>query len=912
MDWRDIARTHLADITGDPARDEEIAEELAQHMALRFDEERRRGASDDEARAAVLEELRDSAAIRRAIVEAERQRPVAPVPPRAGSARLLVDVVADLRYGWRLARRNPGFAVVALLTIALGIGLTTSIFSVLRAVVLRPLPYPDSARLLMVWGTDRNAGTSREPVSVPDLLDFTERSRLIERFGAFGSYDANLQPPGEDPFRASALAVSDSLFELLGVAPVAGRSFRPDEYLPGRPPVVLISERLWARLFNRSSSALGASLRINDRHAAIAGVVADAADFGVLQILSSAAYARGFADRDTRTRVDVWSPMQADRRAPRGQHGLLMLGRLAPGVTSASAQEELTNLAANLERTYPDNEGRGAYVEPVGRVVLGRVRAPIALLMAGTILVLLIACGNLAILLLARGTARTGEILVRTALGAETPRMLRQFFVENFLLSGAGAVLGLGIAYGTLQAIRALAPADIPRISSVALDMPVLLMALTVSAVVAFTFGLFPLAQVRAAASGIGAAAGTGRYGTAAYHGRAHSLFVAAEVAMTVVLLISAGLFTRSLLLMYRVDPGFETMDVLKAEFQLPSSRYPIDFGRPAAPDSAFARFTHGLVERVERLPGVRGVALAAQHPLDAGFTTSFTVAGREAEGREWPELSIRPITPGYFATLRVPIARGRPFDTRDISSPTRFVIVNEAFVDRFFRDENPIGHRLRFFGSTEWTIVGVAGNERFRGVTSAAPFAAYVLLDQVPLPMLALVVRTTGDPVAVVPRLRRAVHEVDPSLAMFAVEPLADTLAGSFAQHRFVTTLLGLFAALAVVLATLGVYGVLSYAVVRRTPDIGVRIALGADTGQVLRLVLGQGAVLTASGTIAGVGLALASSRWMSSLLFEVSPTDPVTIGAVVLLVVAVAVVATWIPARRAMRIDPLASIKQ
>ncbi|HEX5110476.1 MAG TPA: ABC transporter permease, partial [Vicinamibacterales bacterium] len=861
--------------------------------------------------AAVLDELRDSVAIRRAIAEAERQRPVAPVPPRAGPGRLVTDVVADLRYGSRLARRNPGFAAVALLTIALGIGLTTSIFSVLRAVVLRPLPYPAADRLLMVWGTDRNAGTAREPVSVPDLLDFTARSRRMQRFGAFGSYDANVQPSGEDPFRVSALAVSDLLLELLGVAPVAGRSFHPDEYHPGRPPVVLISERLWARVFNRSTSALGASLRMNDRQVAIAGVVADNADFGVLQILSSAAYARGFADRDTRTRVDVWSPMQADRRAPRGQHGLLMLGRLAPGATSTSAQEELTNIAADLERTYPDNDGRGAYVEPIGQVVLGRVRAPLALLMGGTILVLLIACGNLAILLLARGTARTGEIVVRTALGAETPRMLRQFFVENILLSGAGAIVGLAMAYGTLQAIRVLAPADIPRIANVGLDVPVLLVALTTSVVVAFTFGLFPLAQVRAAASGFGAAA-TGRHGTAAHHGRAHSLFVAAEVAMTVVLLISAGLLARSLWLMYRVDPGFETMEVLKAEFQLPSSRYRIDFGRPAAPDSTFARFTHGLVERVERLPGVRGAALAAQHPLDAGFTTSFTVAGREAEGREWPELAVRPITPGYFATLGVPIARGRPFDARDLSSPARSVIVNEAFVDRFFRDDDPIGHRLRFFGSTEWTIVGIVGNERFRGVTTAAPSAAYVLLDHVPLPMLALVVRTTGDPVALVPGVRSAAREVDPALALFAVEPLADTLAGSLAQHRFVTTLLGLFAALAVVLATLGVYGVLSYAVVRRTPDIGVRIALGADTRQVLRLVLGQGAVLTISGTIAGVGLALASSRWMSSLLFEVSPTDPVTIGAVVLLVGAVAVVATWVPARRATRIDPMASIKQ
>lgn len=822
----------------------------------------------------------------------------------------LDEIGRDVHCGLRQIRRDPAFSAIVIATLALAIGLTCSMFGVLQAVVLRPLPFPATKRLMMVWQTDRNAGTSREPASIPDLLDFTERSQHIERFGAVSASDATLQVAAADPVHVAALTVSSSVFGLLGVEPVAGRSFDPREYRPGEGQVVLISERLWTRLFRREPSAIGASLRVNERPAVIVGVVADAADFGVQQVLSSAAYARGFADRDARTRVDVWLPLRAGRGAPRGFHGVLMIGRLAPGATRASAQAELARVAADLERMYPENSARGVFLEPIEDVVLGPVWTPIALLTAGVILVLLTACVNLAILLLARGTTRTNEIAVRMALGAERRRMLRQLFIENVLVSGIGAAPGLLLAYGTLNAIRAFAPAHIPRIASVGIDFSVALVALVSAAVIAFALGLLPLAQIRVGASGLVLADRPSR-GTGVSSGRLRSVLVAAEVAVAVVLLTGAGLLTRSLWRIYHVDPGFDVTRVLKAELQLPPTRYQLPFGASAAPDSSFTRLIGGFVERAERLPDVQAVALAAHHPLDAGFTTSFALVGAGSQPANEEELSVRGITPGYFETMRVSIVTGRPLNDSDLASSVRAAVVNEAFVDQFFPNVDPIDRRLQFLRS-EWTVVGVAGNERFHGMTSAPPAAAYVPLNHAPWPRLAMVVRTSGDPSAVVPGLRRAVGEIDPTLAMFAVEPLEQTLTTPFGQHRFLTTLLALFAIFAVILAAVGVYGVLSYTVVQKTPDIAVRMALGADTRQVLRLVLRETTVVTGAGAIAGVGLALLSSRSLSSLLFEVTPTDPVTVGAVVIFLIMIAAAATWIPARRALNIDPLAALRR
>lgn len=821
----------------------------------------------------------------------------------------LDEIGRDCHYGLRQIRRNPGFSTIVIATLALGVGLTCSTFGVLDAVVLRPLPFPETDRLMMVWQTDRGAGTSREPASIPDLLDFTERSQQVERFGAVSASDVTLQMAADEPAYVAALTISSSLFGLLGVEPIAGRVFEPREYRSGEAEVVLISERLWAQLFRREPSAVGASLRVNERPTVILGVVGDDADFGVQQILSSAAYARGFADRDARTRVDVWLPQRVGPRAPRGFHGVLMMGRLAPGATRASAQAELARIAADLEGTYPENVARGVFVESIEDVVLSRVWTPMALLVAGVILVLLTACVNLVILLLARATTRTSEIVVRMALGAERPRMLRQLFIENVLLSGTGAMLGLLLAYLALNAIRTLAPADIPRIASVGVDSRVALVALASAAVVACVMGLLPLAHIRAGASRL-TLAHAPRRGTDVSSGRLRSVLVAAEVAVAVVLLVGAGLLSRSLWRIYHVDPGFEVTRVLKAELQLPPARYRLPFGTPAAPDSSFARLVGGFVERAERLAGVEAIALAAHHPLDAGFTTSFQVVGAGTQSANEEELSVRGITPGYFETMRVPIITGRPLGDRDLASSVPAAVVNETFVDRWFPDADPIGRRLRFLGS-EWTVVGVARNERFHGVTNAPPAAAYVPLNLAPWPRLAVVARTSGDPSAVVPGLRRAVGEIDATLAMFAAEPLGRTLTKPFGQHRFLTTLLALFAVFAVILVAIGVYGVLSYSVAQKTPDIAVRMALGADTRQVLRLVLREAMAMTGAGAVVGIGIALFSSRSLSSLLFEVTPTDPVTVVGAVAFVVIIAAAAAWVPARRALKADPLAALR-
>jgi putative ABC transport system permease protein len=663
----------------------------------------------------------------------------------------------------------------------------------------------------------------------------------------------------------------------------------------------------WASLFHRQRSAIGASLRLNERPATIVGVVSDSADFGVQQILSAAAYARGFVDRDARTRVDVWLPLQADGRAPRGFHGFLMLGRLAAGATPASAQGELTPIAVDLERTHPENAARGVFLEPIEDVVLRDVWMPIALLTAAVALVLLTASVNLAILLLARGTARTNEIDVRLALGADRRRLLRQFIIENVLLSWGGAALGVLLAYGTLRAIRAFAPVDMPRITSADINSSVALIALMVAIIIAVALGLLPLAHIRSSASGLVVRRPRGVTGVP--NGRLRSVLVATEIAVAVILLAGAGLLGRSLWHIYHVDPGFDAARVLKAELQLPPARYRVRFGAPAASNSPFTRLVDGFVERAERLPGVEAVAMAAHHPLDAGFTTSLEFVGGGPQPSATDEVSVRGITPGYFATVGVQILGGRGLTQTDAGSSTRSAVVNEAFADRFFSDADPIDRKLQFLGA-EWRIVGVAENERSHGLTSPPPIAAYVALNHAPWPRLAIVVRTRSAQDAVVPGLRRAIGEIDPALAMFAVEPLQQTMTGAYGEHRFMTTLLILFATFAVALAAVGVYGVLSYAIARKTSDIAVRIALGADTRQVLGLVLREGAVVTGIGVVAGVGAALSVSGLLSSLLFEVTPTDPLTMGAVVVFVVIVAAAATWFPAKRALGIDPMVAM--
>ncbi len=814
----------------------------------------------------------------------------------------------DLRVAARSLLRTPGFAAVAVLTLALGIGANTAIYSVVDGVLLRPAPVAAIGRLVMVWETDRASGTTREPASVPDYLDFKQRSHRLQMLAGFVPGEVNFTPEGGDPARLAALAVNYDLLPLLGIAPARGRQFTAEEDRPGAPRVVLISDALWSQQFGRAPDVVGRTLRINDVTFTIVGVMPPEADFGVLQILGGAAYGRSFADRGGRARVDVWVPLRYDATPEtRDTHPLFVLGRLAPGASVATAHDELAGIAQDLEREYASsNDQRGANVEPLADVVFGAARPALLVLLGAVVLVLLVACVNVASLLLARGAGRAHEITVRVALGAGPGRLVRQFLAESAVLTLAGALGGAFLAYLGLDALVALAPAGIPRLELVRVDARVLGATLLASVLVALAFGLVPALQVRA--QQLGAALRATGQATTGRH-RLRAALVVSELAMSVVLLAAAGLLVRSLWALKSVDPGFQTAGVLKAEFQLPASRYPQDYARFPHWTEA-NRFVDELRARAAALPGVTAAAIASNHPLDVGFTSSIAVVGREGEAGDWPEPAIRRVDAGYVGALGVRLLAGRSFAPGDHGDAPPVVLINEAARRRYFEGREALGARIRLWGA-ERTVIGVIAGEHTQGPAAAVPPAVYLPLTQAPVGGGSVLVRTSGDPLAVAPALARIVRELDPALPLYGVEPLSVTLSGGMAQRRFTMTVLLAFAALALLLAVVGVHGVLSYAVARRRREIGVRVALGADARAVRRLVVGQGARLTALGLGIGlVGGALAT-RLLATLLFGVGPLDPATFIAVALLLGGVALLASWLPARRAARVDPIIALR-
>jgi putative ABC transport system permease protein len=818
-------------------------------------------------------------------------------------------MLADLLYGIRSLRKNPAFAIVAVLTLALGIGANTAIFSVVDAVLLRRTPFTGLDRLVMIWETDRDTGTTREPASVPDFLDFQARSRTLAGTAALMAGEMNLATAGE-PRRVPVLRITHGLLPLLGLQPLLGRTFSAAEDAPGGGPRVLISETLWERELARDPEVVGRTVRLDDRPWTVIGVMRRGADLGMLQILSAAAYSRSFADRGERTEIDIWAPLQADvRQFPRSTHPIFVVGRLADGVRAGAAQDEMARVMTDLERAYPENAARGAFVEPLGAVIFGPVRTAFYLLLGAVALVLIVAVVNVACLLLARGTARAHEVAVRRALGAGTAKLTRLFLVESLLLTLASTGLGVALAYTAVRAIVALAPADVPRVASAAVDLRVLSVTLVVSVAIAFGFGLFPLIQVRRAEPQGALKEGTGRSSRGSERKRLHQALVAAELALAVVLVSGAALLINSFWRLQSVEPGFRAEGVLKAEYQLPAVRYPSDFRR--WPDFAEQHaFTRALLARASALPGVRTAAIAGNHPLDPGFTNSFTIVGREAEARTWPEISCRQVSPGYFPTVGLPLLRGRLLSDGDTTTGAPVVVINEAAAQRFFPSQDPVGAQMRFWGTSR-RIVGVVGNERFHGLADAPPVAAYTPLSQTPSATGVLLLQTSLDPMSLASSATRTIHEIDPALAVFAVEPLDRTVARSMSQRRFTTWLLGSFAALALLLAAIGVHGLLSYTVARRRQEFGIRIALGAGRGSVLGLVLREGLAVIAGGLVCGLAASVVLTRGLRALLFGVTPTDPLTFAAVVATLAVAGLAATVIPARRASHVDPLTALR-
>ena len=752
----------------------------------------------------------------------------------------------------------------------------------------------------MIWETDRDSDTRHEPASWPDIQDFRERSRTLAGIAALKGTEATLVGPGSDPERLTAVGVTPNLLSLLGVRPVHGRLFSPGEGASGSAPVAMLSERFWRSHYNGDRGIVGSTVVLNEQPTTIVGVVPAEASLGIEQIHEKADYSATYAGGD----VQVWIALEPTAEAfPRESHPFLAVGRLAEGSSVDAAQRELAAIAAELERSYPENQARGVNLVSYTETVFGESRTPLMILLGAAALVLLVVCANVANLLLVRMTRRRREIALRTALGAGGSRISLQLLTESMVVTFFGAVAGVLLAIVGLKTLVAMAPATIPRLESVAINGRVLAFTAAIAALAAIGFGMLPVIQARRTDLRTVLQDGGTRASESRGARRFRAGLVVSEVALAVALVIGAGLLLRSFRELRQVDPGFRTTRVLKAEYQLPESRYPVDYS--VWPDlPKISDFHAEMLRQVQALPGVESAALAGVDPLDPGITNSFVIVGRPAESGQ-PEIRTRFITPSYHQTLGVPLITGRVFRDGDDTKSARVVIVNRAAVNRYFSGKDPIGQQISFW-RREWQVVGVMGDERFHGLDKESEPAVYVPLAQAPLAHATVLVRTRGEPESIVPAVRGVLRSLDPQIALYGVEPLQETLLQKISESRFVTVLLMLFGGLAILLALVGLHGVLGYAVAQRAPELGIRMALGAKSGDLLRMVVGEGVRLAALGVALGTVAALFGSRLLSSLLYGVSGTDTFTYVTVALGALGAAALASWLPARRATSIEP------
>jgi putative ABC transport system permease protein len=868
--------------------DLDVDDELAFHLDMRARDFEARGMSADAARRAALARFGSVDRVGRQLRDHDRRQ------QRVRNRReAMRDVVQDLRYALRALRRAPGFAAVAVLTIALGIGATTAIFSVVNALILRPLPYRDADRIVMVWMDNTRMGIDKDIHSYPDFVDYRADSTALSGLAGFRYVAFNLT--GSDaPQRVRGVATMASLFSVLGVPPALGRVYREEEEQDGRDGVVIVSHGFWTRALGADSAALGTTLQMNGRPHTVIGVMP--ADFT-------------FPDRDT----DLWVPLVVppQLQSARGTFWLRAIGRLAPGVSREQAQAALATVASRLARDYPQLDGYGVNVTSLpDEIVGGTVRTALWVMFGAVAAVLLIACANVANLLLSRAATREREIGVRVALGASRSRLVHQLLTESVLLAIVGGGAGIALAWAGLRALRRLAPADLPRIEQIAIDPTVLAFTLVLSVVTGVLFGLVPALQgARASLSDV-LREGGGRGGTTGRQGlRLRRSLIGAQVALVVVLLTGAGLMIRSVIEMQRVDLGFRPDHLLTMRLQLPASRY----------DSAakISAFYDELLERTRALPLVQGAAaitdiFLSETPNSTGFAIEGVPLPPAAERVEVP---VDVVTPDYFQVMGIPLLQGRTFGPQDDSNAPQVVMINSAMARRYWPDGDAIGKRFSYGGDgddAQWmTIVGVVGDMRRTGFDRAVRYETFLPFSQNQARSLTLVVRTTGTPSAISGSVREVVQSIDRDQPVFAVETMDRTLAGMVAERRFSMVLLGTFAALALVLAVVGIYGVTAYLVAQRAREIGVRIALGAEPRSVVRMVVRQGMTVAAIGLAAGVVGALVLTRLMTGLLYGVSATDATTFVAVTGVLLLVTVVANYLPARRAARADPVVALR-
>ncbi|MEA2691579.1 MAG: hypothetical protein QOJ16_966 [Acidobacteriota bacterium] len=799
------------------------------------------------------------------------------------------DLWTDLRYAARTLARSPGFTAAAALTLALGIGANAAVWSVVHAVLLRPLPYPHSERLVLLWETAPEV--PRSSFSGPDFLDYRERLARQDRRGPFAGLAAfvasGVQLDSENgPERVRGCTASEGFFQILGARPALGRTFLAEDHRPGAPPVIVLTDGLWRRRFGADPRIVGKALPVNGRSAIVVGVLPPGFRFSIPGFLNP---------------VEVWTPLALIPGGDRGGRSLRVLGRLRPGVAQAAAREELAATAALLARQYPaTNDGVGARLVPLHEQIAGASRRALLVLLAAVGLVLLTACANVANLLLARAAARRREIAVRSALGAGRWRLLSQLLAESLLLAALGGALGLLFAAWGLDLLVPLGGAELPRADEIGFDAATL--AFTVGAVLltALLFGLVPAFHVARQGPGEGLRDGE-RGGSGVGRQRARRTLAIAEVALALVLSTGAGLLIRSFLGLLDTRPGFEPRGVLTAAVSLPKWKYREGPAQAAA--------VAELLARVSALPGVRAAGAIDDLPLDGDRdANSYTFEGK-TDVKNMPSAEVRSITPGYFAAMRIPLRAGRPFTAADAAKAPPVAIVNQALARASFPGVDPVGRRLSFDGKQWLEVVGVAGDVRDLALDAPPEPEIYLPHAQVPSPRMTLAIAGgTGLAAAV----RQEARAVDRDLVVVRAQPMTEVIGAALAERRFHVLLLGLFAAAAFALAAIGVYGVISSGVAERTREIGIRVALGAGRGDVLRMVLGQGAALAAAGVAIGTAAALAASRLLAGLLYGVGASDPATFAAAALLLAGVALLASLLPAARASRLDPVRALKE
>lgn len=800
----------------------------------------------------------------------------------------------DVRHALRALAKSPAFTAVAVASLAIGIGFNTAIFSIVHGVLWAPQPYADAGRLVRL-GHVRPDSTQPGASFLPQDFEDLERQRAGFASVAAYSYQRGLTgmnlTGGGEPARTSVAFVSGGFFRTLGTHPLAGRFLLPGEDTPGRDAVIVLGHGFWRRHFGADKGAIGRTVRLDGRPFTIVGVM-------------PAAFAFPSAD------VDFWAPLSlmGEDMVPhrREVRWLSVVGRLEAGTSLSAAAGALDILLARLEKTYPDsNEGFGrGRVQPLEDTVLGEVRAPLFLLLASVGLVLLITCANLASLLLARGSSRIREVAIRTALGAARGRIVRQFLTESLLLSLAGGAAGLLVALWSVETLTAAAGAHLPRVSEVHMDGVVLGFTCLVSIVTGLLFGLVP--ALHASRPTLAAALeGAGRSGSAD-RGRRAILrgLVVAEAAVAVVLLVGAGLLAKSFWRLLHVSSGMRVENVLTLSITIPVERY--------STDATEAAYRTELLRRLAALPGVSAAGASKTMPLKGGGEPyTFSLEGRpEREARVLPEAGAFIVTPGFFSALGIPVVSGRDFTQADIDTSAHVLLVNQALARQLWPGQSPIG-KGTLFGRARLEVIGVVGDVRQDGLRQPPGGAIYVPISRFPRATLKIFLRSAQEPASLAAMARAAIKDLDPEQPISEIAPLTQVVADTVARPRFLTLLLLVFGSVALALAALGVYGVLSFAVSQRTREIGIRMALGARTEDILRLVVGEGAALSALGAAAAVPAAMAGSRLIRTLLFEVRPADPAVLVFAFVFLVAVGVLAASLPARRAARISPMEALR-